>query len=69
MQLLNLVVVSHRRLISWQRPYCVDLGESTFGVLKTFLESNMLGILQEELTAPFDNTRYKDRISFVDFVL
>jgi len=47
----------------------VDLGESTFGVLKTFLESNMLGILQEELTAPFDNTRYKDRISFVYFVL
>lgn len=47
-----------RQLISWHRPYCVDLGESTFGVLKTFLESNMQGMLQEQLAAPFTDTRY-----------
>lgn len=49
-----------RQLISWHRPYSVDLSESTFGVLKSFLENNMLGILQEQLTMPFSDTRYSE---------
>ena len=36
----------------------MDLGESTFGVLKNFLEKNNVGIQQEQLTCVFSDTRY-----------
>ena len=55
---IHLLVSCYRQSISWHRPYCVDLGQSTFGMLKTFLEKNSLGMLNERLTSPFSDIRY-----------
>ena len=32
------VCVCCRRVVSWHRPFCVDLQEGTFSLLRTFIE-------------------------------
>ena len=47
-----------RKVISWQRPYCVDLKESTFEILNSALERYCSGTSTDDSVAPFTGSRY-----------
>ncbi|XP_028822113.1 probable E3 ubiquitin-protein ligase HERC1 [Denticeps clupeoides] len=46
-----------RQVVAWHRPYCVDLEESTFSHLRSFLEQYCDGINSESPPPPFPSTR------------
>ncbi|XP_061657060.1 probable E3 ubiquitin-protein ligase HERC1 isoform X5 [Syngnathoides biaculeatus] len=46
-------VPTDRQLVAWHRPFCVDLEESTFTYLRSFLESYCDGIENDAPPAPF----------------
>lgn len=46
-----------RQLVAWHRPFCVDLEESTFTYLRSFLERYCDGIGGEMPPAPFPSKR------------
>uniref|UniRef100_A0A665WLM9 HECT-type E3 ubiquitin transferase n=1 Tax=Echeneis naucrates TaxID=173247 RepID=A0A665WLM9_ECHNA len=50
-------VPTDRQLVAWHRPFCVDLEESTFTYLRTFLESYCDGIRNDIPPAPFLSKR------------
>lgn len=49
---------SHRQVVAWHRPYCVDLEESTFSHLRSFLEQYCDKINSEVPPLPFPSSRY-----------
>uniref|UniRef100_H3AIW9 B30.2/SPRY domain-containing protein n=1 Tax=Latimeria chalumnae TaxID=7897 RepID=H3AIW9_LATCH len=46
-----------RNLVPWHRPFCIDLEESTFSQLRSFLERYCDGINGELLSSPFSSIR------------
>ncbi|XP_054612956.1 probable E3 ubiquitin-protein ligase HERC1 isoform X1 [Dunckerocampus dactyliophorus] len=50
-------VPTDRQLVAWHRPFCVDLEESTFTYLRSFLESYCDGIGDDAPPAPFLSKR------------
>ncbi|XP_057674688.1 probable E3 ubiquitin-protein ligase HERC1 isoform X1 [Corythoichthys intestinalis] len=50
-------VPTDRQLVAWHRPFCVDLEESTFTYLRSFLESYCDGIGDDTPPAPFLSQR------------
>ncbi|KAK1891774.1 putative E3 ubiquitin-protein ligase HERC1 [Dissostichus eleginoides] len=46
-----------RQVVAWHRPYCVDLEESTFSHLRSFLERYCDGINSEDPPLPFPSSR------------
>ncbi|KAJ7986812.1 hypothetical protein DPEC_G00332260 [Dallia pectoralis] len=50
-------VPSDRQLVAWHRPFCVDLEESTFTYLRSFLERYCDRIGEEIPPAPFPSKR------------
>ncbi|KAM6980533.1 putative E3 ubiquitin-protein ligase HERC1 [Aplochiton taeniatus] len=46
-----------RQVVAWHRPYCVDLEESTFSHLRSFLEHYCDGINSEVPPLPFPSSR------------
>ncbi|KAM9794366.1 putative E3 ubiquitin-protein ligase HERC1 isoform 3-T6 [Syngnathus typhle] len=50
-------VPTDRQLVAWHRPFCVDLEESTFAYLRSFLESYCDGIGDDSPPAPFLSKR------------
>ncbi|XP_068434962.1 probable E3 ubiquitin-protein ligase HERC1 isoform X7 [Clinocottus analis] len=46
-----------RQVVAWHRPYCVDLEESTFSHLRSFLERYCDGINSEVPPLPFPSSR------------
>ncbi|KAK7912664.1 hypothetical protein WMY93_012875 [Mugilogobius chulae] len=46
-----------RQVVAWHRPYCVDLEESTFSHLRSFLERYCEGINSEVPPLPFPSSR------------
>uniref|UniRef100_A0A8C7IFA5 HECT-type E3 ubiquitin transferase n=1 Tax=Oncorhynchus kisutch TaxID=8019 RepID=A0A8C7IFA5_ONCKI len=50
-------VPTDRQLVAWHRPFCVDLEESTFTYLRSFLERYCDGIGGEMPPAPFPSRR------------
>ncbi|XP_062334757.1 probable E3 ubiquitin-protein ligase HERC1 [Osmerus eperlanus] len=50
-------VPTDRQLVAWHRPFCVDLEESTFTYLRSFLERYCDGIGDETPPAPFPSKR------------
>uniref|UniRef100_A0A6Q2WPS0 HECT-type E3 ubiquitin transferase n=1 Tax=Esox lucius TaxID=8010 RepID=A0A6Q2WPS0_ESOLU len=50
-------VPSDRQLVAWHRPFCVDLEESTFTYLRSFLERYCDRIGEEVPAAPFPSKR------------
>ncbi|XP_061887279.1 probable E3 ubiquitin-protein ligase HERC1 isoform X3 [Entelurus aequoreus] len=50
-------VPTDRQLVAWHRPFCVDLEESTFTYLRSFLESYCDGIGDDAPPAPFLSNR------------
>ncbi|XP_053720543.1 probable E3 ubiquitin-protein ligase HERC1 isoform X1 [Synchiropus splendidus] len=46
-----------RQVVAWHRPYCVDLEESTFSHLRSFLECYCDGINSEAPPPPFPSSR------------
>ncbi|XP_072409417.1 probable E3 ubiquitin-protein ligase HERC1 isoform X1 [Chiloscyllium punctatum] len=46
-----------RQVVAWHRPYCVDLEESTFSHLRSFLEWYCDGINSEVPPVPFPSSR------------
>ena len=47
-----------RQVVAWHRPYCVDLEESTFSHLRSFLERYCDKINSEIPPLPFPSSRY-----------
>ncbi|KAL4617326.1 putative E3 ubiquitin-protein ligase HERC1 [Arapaima gigas] len=50
-------VPTDRQLVAWHRPFCVDLEESTFAYLRSFLERYCDGISSDTPPAPFPSKR------------
>ncbi|XP_066501303.1 probable E3 ubiquitin-protein ligase HERC1 isoform X2 [Hoplias malabaricus] len=50
-------VPTDRQLVAWHRPFCVDLEESTFTYLRTFLERYCDSISGDTPPAPFSSKR------------
>ncbi|XP_053334016.1 probable E3 ubiquitin-protein ligase HERC1 isoform X3 [Clarias gariepinus] len=50
-------VPTDRQLVAWHRPFCVDLEESTFTYLRSFLERYCDSISEDTPPAPFDSKR------------
>uniref|UniRef100_A0A9J8CIV4 HECT-type E3 ubiquitin transferase n=1 Tax=Cyprinus carpio carpio TaxID=630221 RepID=A0A9J8CIV4_CYPCA len=50
-------VPTDRQLVAWHRPFCVDLEESTFTYLRSFLERYCDGISGDTPPAPFPSKR------------
>ncbi|XP_036385733.1 probable E3 ubiquitin-protein ligase HERC1 isoform X2 [Megalops cyprinoides] len=50
-------VPTDRQLVAWHRPFCVDLEESTFAYLRSFLERYCDGISCDTPPAPFPSKR------------
>ncbi|KAJ8338960.1 hypothetical protein SKAU_G00357460 [Synaphobranchus kaupii] len=50
-------VPTDRQLVAWHRPFCVDLEESTFAYLRSFLERYCDGINGDTPPAPFPSKR------------
>lgn len=48
-----------RQVVAWHRPYCVDLEESTFSHLRSFLERYCDGINSEVPPLPFPSSRWE----------
>lgn len=46
-----------RQVVAWHRPYCVDLEESTFSHLRSFLERYCDGINSDVPPLPFPSSR------------
>ena len=46
-----------RKVISWYRPFCVELQETTFVLLKSFLERFCANLDNEEPMHPFITIR------------
>ncbi|XP_053543730.1 probable E3 ubiquitin-protein ligase HERC1 isoform X7 [Ictalurus punctatus] len=46
-----------RQLVAWHRPFCVDLEESTFTYLRSFLERYCVSISEDTPPAPFTSKR------------
>ncbi|XP_035381674.1 probable E3 ubiquitin-protein ligase HERC1 isoform X2 [Electrophorus electricus] len=46
-----------RQVVAWHRPYCVDLEESTFSHLRSFLERYCDGINSDEPPPPFPSSK------------
>ncbi len=51
-------VYVYRQVVAWHRPYCVDLEESTFSHLRSFLERYCDGINNEIPPLPFPSSKY-----------
>lgn len=51
-------VLPSRQVVAWHRPYCVDLEESTFSHLRSFLERYCDKINSEIPPLPFPSSRY-----------
>lgn len=51
-------MLSSRQVVAWHRPYCVDLEESTFSHLRSFLERYCDKINSEIPPLPFPSSRY-----------
>uniref|UniRef100_A0A4W3J8I3 HECT-type E3 ubiquitin transferase n=1 Tax=Callorhinchus milii TaxID=7868 RepID=A0A4W3J8I3_CALMI len=54
-----------RQLVAWHRPFCVDLEESTFTYLRTFLEQYCDGINSEVPPLPFSSQREHHHFVFL----
>ncbi|XP_072108525.1 probable E3 ubiquitin-protein ligase HERC1 isoform X1 [Mobula birostris] len=54
-----------RQLVAWHRPYCVDLEESTFSYLQTFLDRYCDGINNEIPPQPFCSQREHHHFVFL----
>lgn len=52
-----------RQVIAWHRPFCVDLQETTFTLLRTFLERYCTDFDQRDTIAPFSTKEEQE--SFV----
>ncbi|KAK2827719.1 hypothetical protein Q7C36_018645 [Tachysurus vachellii] len=50
-------VPTDRQLVAWHRPFCVDLEESTFTYLRSFLERYCDSISEDTPSAPFTSKR------------
>ncbi|XP_028827463.1 probable E3 ubiquitin-protein ligase HERC1 isoform X1 [Denticeps clupeoides] len=50
-------VPTDRQLVAWHRPFCVDLEESTFTYLRSFLEHYCNGISESTPPPPFTSKR------------
>ncbi|XP_034166972.2 probable E3 ubiquitin-protein ligase HERC1 isoform X4 [Pangasianodon hypophthalmus] len=50
-------VPTDRQLVAWHRPFCVDLEESTFTYLRSFLERYCDNISEDTPPAPFNSKR------------
>ncbi|XP_030623810.1 probable E3 ubiquitin-protein ligase HERC1 [Chanos chanos] len=50
-------VPTDRQLVAWHRPFCVDLEESTFTYLRSFLERYCDGISTDTPPAPFSSKK------------
>ncbi|XP_035245722.1 probable E3 ubiquitin-protein ligase HERC1 isoform X2 [Anguilla anguilla] len=50
-------VPTDRQLVAWHRPFCVDLEESTFAYLRSFLERYCDGISSDTPPTPFPSKR------------
>ncbi|KTF72912.1 hypothetical protein cypCar_00046699, partial [Cyprinus carpio] len=55
-----------RQVVAWHRPYCVDLEESTFSHLRSFLERYCDGINNEIPPLPFPSS--KEHHNFLNYV-
>ncbi|XP_067888510.1 probable E3 ubiquitin-protein ligase HERC1 isoform X6 [Heterodontus francisci] len=54
-----------RQLVAWHRPFCVDLEESTFSYLRTFLDRYCDGINSEVPAQPFFSQREHHHFVFL----
>lgn len=54
----HFLMLSSRQVVAWHRPYCVDLEESTFSHLRSFLERYCDKINSEIPPLPFPSSRY-----------
>ncbi|TSK72182.1 putative E3 ubiquitin-protein ligase HERC1 [Bagarius yarrelli] len=50
-------IPTDRQLVAWHRPFCVDLEESTFAYLRSFLERYCDSISEDTPPAPFTSKR------------
>ncbi len=48
----------HRQVVTWHRPFCVDLQEETFSLLRRFLERYCEGFSSAVPPAPFPDKEY-----------
>jgi len=46
-------VLFFRQVVTWHRPFCVDLQEGTFSLLRSFLETYCSGFNQDSCPPPF----------------
>lgn len=58
-----------RQVVAWHRPYCVDLEESTFSHLRSFLEHYCDKINSEIPPLPFPSSRYVQHMRVTDFYI
>lgn len=58
-----------RQVVAWHRPYCVDLEESTFSHLRSFLEHYCDKINSEIPPLPFPSSRYIQHMHVKDFYM
>lgn len=58
-----------RQVVAWHRPYCVDLEESTFSHLRSFLEHYCDKINSEIPPLPFPSSRYIQHMCVTDFYI
>ena len=56
-----------RQVVAWHRPYCVDLEESTFSHLRSFLEHYCDKINSDIPPLPFPSSRYIQHMHVTDF--
>lgn len=54
----DFLMLPSRQVVAWHRPYCVDLEESTFSHLRSFLERYCDKINSEIPPLPFPSSRY-----------
>lgn len=54
----DFLMLPFRQVVAWHRPYCVDLEESTFSHLRSFLERYCDKINSEIPPLPFPSSRY-----------
>ncbi|XP_064122662.1 probable E3 ubiquitin-protein ligase HERC1 [Macrobrachium nipponense] len=50
-------IPTDRRVVSWHRPFCVDLQEGTFSLLRTFIEQYCIFDDPEQPVTPFASLR------------
>lgn len=54
---IRIVRYDFRQVVAWHRPFCVDLQEGTFALLRSFLEGYCQGFDSPNPPPPFPTAR------------